>query len=376
MAGLYIHIPYCHSKCAYCDFFSRPQAKDTTDYRLLADALIKEYHARKSRYLGKDNRFATAYIGGGTPSILPLNILSDIVGAVRDDVANGGEFTIECNPEDIKTDVVKAWTDMGINRVSMGVQSLCDNELAAVGRRHKAADALRAVETLRQCGIRNMSLDLIYGLPEQTHESWKHSIDTLLTLRPEHLSAYSLSVESGTRLYARMLAGRFTPADDDTVAAMYEYLCNATAGAGYQHYEISNFALPGHEARHNSAYWRDEAYLGIGPSAVSFDGNNRRTTNIANIKRYLTNPTYAGETETESTTDRVNDAILIGLRTAAGLSLNHIAAVGGKDTVAEIMDSAKKHLATELLIAPDDQTLLIPEKHWLIADSVIRDLMQ
>ncbi len=376
MAGLYIHIPYCHSKCAYCDFYSRPQTKNSADdYQLLAEALIKEYRARRNLYLIDDSRFKTAYIGGGTPSIIPCALLADIVSAVRKDIAPDGEFTIECNPEDVTPEVVNAWTDMGINRVSMGVQSLCDNELVAVGRRHKAADAIRAVEILRHCGIDNLSLDLIYGLPQQTIESWKQSIDGVIALNPEHLSAYSLSVEPGTALYARMLAGRFTPADDDTVATMYDYLCHTTTAAGYRHYEISNFAKPGQEAQHNSAYWRDEAYLGIGPSAVSFDGKHRRTTNIADIKSYITAPADAGETEVESITDRVNDAILIGLRTAAGLSLDHIASIGGIAAADEVKKYAQKHLASGLLIAPDDHTLLISEQHWLVADSVIRDLM-
>ncbi|MDE7125611.1 MAG: radical SAM family heme chaperone HemW, partial [Muribaculaceae bacterium] len=319
MAGLYIHIPFCHSKCAYCDFYSRPSKNCSGEYRSFAYAAVREYEKRALEYLIANGKFGTAYIGGGTPSVMPLDIIGIILDKVVNDVETGGEITLECNPEDVTASAIRGWLDSGVNRISMGIQSFEDNELIAVGRRHSAKDALTAVDTLRSQGISNISLDLIYGLPEQTFESWRHSVERLLALRPEHFSAYALSVEAGTRLYARMLAGRFTPMSDDEIVRMYDFLCIAARNAGYEHYEISNFALPGYRASHNSSYWRYEPYLGIGPSAVSFDGRNTRTTNSNDLTEYIHGRSIVREIEQESLVDRVNDVILTALRTSDGL---------------------------------------------------------
>ncbi len=372
MAGLYIHVPFCHSKCAYCDFYSRPCTTDY-DYKRYVEAAKAEYSMRSAGYLA-DGKFSTVYIGGGTPSVLPADLLRELLAAVRPDVATEAEITIECNPEDVDSTKVGVWMDAGVNRVSMGIQSFSDSELAEVGRRHDAAGALRAYNTLRTSGVRNISLDLIYGLPGQTLKTWMESVDTLMDLHPEHFSSYALSVEQGTRLYARVLSGKFTPSDDELIQSMYAYLCEAAAAAGYDHYEISNFALAGMHSRHNSSYWRDEAYLGIGPSAVSFDGRNMRRTGSNNLKAYLQCDFSGSDVECESMDDRINDAILTGLRTSVGLDTAYIESLGGKNMVEAVLDKAQQFIDSGMLVSNGAGRLRIPESRWLLSDMVIREL--
>lgn len=372
MAGLYIHVPFCHSKCAYCDFYSRPCITDH-DYKRYVEAAKAEYSMRSAGYL-VDGKFSTVYIGGGTPSALPADLLRELLVAVRPDAATDAEITIECNPEDVDGTKVGLWMDAGVNRVSMGIQSFSDKELAEVGRRHDAAGALRAYNILRSNGMRNISLDLIYGLPEQTLSTWRESVDTLMDLHPEHFSAYALSVEQGTRLYARMLSGKFTPSDDELIESMYAYLCEASAAAGYGHYEISNFALAGMHSRHNSSYWRDEAYLGIGPSAVSFDGRNTRSTGSSNVKAYLQCDFSGRDVECESTGDRINDAILTGLRTSVGIDFAYIEYLGGKNVVKTVLEKAQRLIESGMLVSNGPGRLRIPESRWLLSDMVIREL--
>ncbi len=278
------------------------------------------------------------------------------------------EFTIEANPEDINPRRLDCWRALGIDRVSMGVQSLNDTELKAVGRRHSAAMALDAINMIQQAGFDKISCDLIYGLPTQTVESWRDSLSRLLDTGISHLSAYSLSYEEGTLLYARMISGRVTPADDDTVARMYESLIGMAADRGFRHYEISNFAMPGFEAIHNSSYWNSTPYLGLGPSAHSFDGSVRRV-NPASVKKYLQQiPSF--EIESESTADRLNDIIITALRTDTGLDLAALPA-GFRN---EVERSARKWLNRSMLVYQNNR-IVIPERYWLMADAIMRDLI-
>lgn len=361
MAGLYIHIPYCHSKCAYCDFYSRP---DDGNMRRLAEAIVSEYMIRSSEL---HEAVSTIYIGGGTPSILPDTILTSIVNAVKP-TGRLREFTIEANPEDITPSRLDCWLSLGIDRVSMGVQSLDDRELNAVGRRHNAAMALDSIKLIKQAGFGKISCDLIYGLPGQTPESWRYSLSCLLDTGINHLSAYSLSYEPGTLLYARMISGRLTPADDDTVAQMYDILTATGAAYGFRHYEISNFALPGYEAIHNSAYWNATPYLGLGPSAHSYDGRLRRV-NPSSVLKYLQHiPSF--EIESESRLDQINDLIITALRTSKGLDINTLP----QDCRKQVERSAGKWLDRSML-ERRGQHLVIPEQSWLMADAIMRDLI-
>lgn len=362
MAGLYIHIPYCHSKCAYCDFYSRP---DDGRADMVIDTITAELKCRRHEIAGS---FDTVYIGGGTPSCLSAGQLTRLIEGVRPD-NQLLEFTIEANPEDVNTQTVALWSALGIDRVSMGVQSLNDGELAAIGRRHTADDALRALDCIVMGGIDRISCDLIYGLPGQTLASWQASLDRLLSTGITHLSAYSLSYEPGTLLYARMQSGRLTPTDDDTVASMYSLLTDHARRAGMRHYEISNFAEPGFEAVHNSSYWHSVPYLGLGPSAHSFDGHTRRVNPASTVKYLAGMPSYA--VEDESPVDSINDVLVTRLRTDNGLNLTDDIPARYRHA---IETAAAPWLASGHLFIQDN-CLIIKEEAWLVSDAIMRDLL-
>ena len=360
MSGLYLHIPFCHSKCAYCDFFSTPNRTRVEEY---VDALEKEFHARKGELNGP---VTTVYLGGGTPSALPLNLLERILEFIP--LENAREITMEVNPEDVTDDLASWIAASEINRVSMGIQSLIDSELKIIGRRHSARDAMDAFARLRHAGIENISVDLIFGLPGQTHASWLHSLDSVLEMKPDHLSAYSLMLEPGTRLWAMRQAGKFRETDEAEVENMYRSLCDKAAGAGMEHYEISNFAMPGKQSLHNSSYWNLTPYLGLGTGAHSFDGSTRRF-NPPDIKSYIATGGLITETDSETVTEKINDYIMIRLRTSAGLSTAAFRELFGHEA------TASRQLAGGLLKQTAAGVLYIPERHFLVSDTVISDLM-
>lgn len=362
--ALYIHIPFCSTKCSYCDFYTSPQ---TARMSVLLDAIRKEWTLRAGE--GGVLTPRTVYIGGGTPSLIEPNQFARWAEwiPVTDKTV---EFTIEANPDDITPERIQAWKHAGVNRVSLGVQSFDDQVLRAIGRRHNAAQAIQAVQMLQQQGINNISIDLIYTLPGQSIESWQHSLDTMLALGVQHFSAYILSVEPGTRLHAALSVGKWTPADDETALRMYDMLCNAAARGGFDHYEIANFGLPGLHSRHNSAYWDFSAYIGLGPAAHSFDGTLRRY-NPSNLKQYLADlaqnkTSFAIEEETPH--ERINDRIMVALRTAKGLNLSTL------DTpiAASILKKARTLPPGMVQITPHNIT--IPENQMLMSDAIIRHL--
>ena len=364
MSGLYIHIPYCHSKCAYCDFFSTPRAYDIDGY---IAAIHREYRIRRNE-IGSAPP-STIYIGGGTPSILSPQQLSSLLKPLETDTAV--ETTIEVNPEDVTVDYAMTLVDCGINRVSMGVQSLCDSELRAIGRRHSANDALLAAETIRSAGITNLSIDLIFGLPGQTLESWESTLSQALALKPRHLSAYSLMYEPGTRLWARLQAGKLCETPQEVSEQMYLTLCNLAAEAGMEHYEISNFAIPGFRSLHNSSYWNLTPYLGLGVAAHSYDGHVRRS-NPTEIRRYVESdePIYIEESLSE--TERINEYLLIRLRTSEGLMISDFTSRFGADACRRLLAKARRQPA----LSVSDSRIAIPESVWLISDSILVDLFE
>lgn len=370
MAGLYIHIPFCTAKCAYCDFYSRPDnGEDTGRY---VDALIRELRMRRDEV----GPITTIYIGGGTPSVLPSGSLVRLVDALPTDGI--AEFTIEANPDHVTPQWVELVHSLGIDRVSIGIQSFVDAELAAVGRLHSADTARKALHTLRAGGISHISADLIYGLPGQTIESWQYSLSELISFAPEHLSAYALQYEPGTRLYARMTAGRIVPTDDDTVARMYDMLCHQTARFGYRHYEISNFALDGCDALHNSAYWNLTSYLGLGASAHSFDGERRRY-NPSDSRLYTRNILDEGHVccviEEESRQSMCNDLIITALRTSRGLDLRLVEKLFGLPRRKRLEKAACPFISKGQIIA-EDNTMKIAEQAWMVSDAILRELIE
>lgn len=366
-AGLYLHIPFCHAKCAYCDFFSTPDSRMAADY---VEALRKEYEARIAE-MGSGTRFDTIYLGGGTPSSLTEPLLDRLMSWLP--VADATEITIEVNPEDVTPRFARWLYASPVNRVSMGVQSLDDNELRFIGRRHSAADALSAYETLRSAGIDNISLDLIFGLPLQTVDSFISTLRHTLELQPDHLSAYALMLEPGTRLRAMAQAGRFEETPGELLDEMYRRLCEATRHAGFEHYEISNYARPGLRSRHNSSYWNLTPYLGLGTGAHSFDGLRRRY-NPNDIRRYVAAPATFTQSDEETETERINDYVMIRLRTAEGLSLTDAAHRFGEVTARRILGNARHAIARgDVLHA--DSALTIAEEKLLVSDPIIADIM-
>lgn len=365
MSGLYIHIPFCHSKCAYCDFYSTP-VRDRADAYI--DALQLEWNARRHE-LG-DSTINTIYIGGGTPSILSEQMLERLFAWLpTQDIK---EFTIEINPEDVTDRLADFLRHSPVTRVSMGVQSLVDTELKAIGRRHTAAQATEAVHRLRHAGIDNLSLDLIYGLPGQTLKSWLSTVEHTLELNPQHLSAYSLMLEPGTRLWAMAQKGTFSEVPQEMSEAMYHDLCRLTAQHGMEHYEISNFALPGFRSRHNSSYWNLTPYLGLGAAAHSFDGTTRRS-NPSALHTYLSDPAECFQTEHLTHTQRIDEYLMIRLRTAEGIDLCDYEARWGVDECRRLLHTAKPHIARNLLVDTQGH-LAMNQDSWLLTDNVLVDL--
>ncbi|MDE7145138.1 MAG: radical SAM family heme chaperone HemW [Duncaniella sp.] len=370
-AKLYVHVPFCHAQCSYCDFYSTPRREWMEAY---VDAVVNEWESRKS---SAPDGIDTIYLGGGTPSSLPDELLLRLVSALTPARASLREFTIEANPEDVTAEWVKFVTEKtSADRISMGIQSFVDSELRLISRRHSATEAAEAYKRLRDGGIGNISCDLIYGLPLQTLDSWKKSLDTLLTLRPEHISAYLLSYEDGTKLSAMRSTGKVTETEEQILTEMYRYLCEATRDAGYLHYEISNFALPGKEAVHNSSYWDGSTYIGLGPGAYSWDGTYR-SYNPSDLKRYIAcQGKNFSITEEETRDNRFNDTVMTALRTSRGLNLTELENEFGAETVSELRQELPSLISQGHLRLTSDDVLTIPEEHWLISNSILLPLIR
>ncbi len=376
MAGVYIHIPFCHGKCAYCDFYSLG-APVASLMRRYVSALRTEWSLRADELAGSD--ISTVYIGGGTPSTLPLPLLRQIVEALEEggiDARSLEEFTIEANPEDLTGEWLDAVRGLGINRVSIGIQSFSDRELECVSRRHTALRAEEALAVLSESGM-NYSADLIYGLPGQTLRDWQTNLEKLIGFRPPHFSAYLLSYEPGTPLYARLQRGEVVEATDFLAEEMYHVLCQMSLDAGYRHYEISAFGQPGYEARHNSGYWNLTPYLGLGCAAHSLSPGGERVFNPSNILEYLRkleNNATAFEQDAESDTDRLNDYIITSLRTDAGLSIEFAGNRWGEPVVNRLLDAARPCVVGGRLEIANGR-VRIPEHNWLTADAILRELI-
>ncbi len=317
--GLYIHIPFCRAKCDYCDFYSLPGREEVMDSYL--KALLA--HIKETAPTAKGWQVDTVYIGGGTPSAFGRKRICAVLGEVkrRFDVTRDAEITCEANPESADGKFLAAVRRAGVNRLSLGMQSACDNELHAVHRLHDAAQVEEAVRLARKARIKNLSLDLIYGLPGQTMESWRKSVEAALSLKPEHLSCYGLKVEPGTPLDGRVMRGEQLP-DDDLQADMYLWMVDRLTQAGYPQYEISNFARPGCQSRHNLKYWLGKPYIGFGPGAHS-DFGGRRYSFVRDLDRYITGILEGGRvidgSELIPRRERSGEYLMLRLRTVRGI---------------------------------------------------------
>lgn len=336
---IYIHVPFCRSFCTYCDFYSEIacRGKDTEVIEGWLAGIEAEIRARRDEIVGTEG-VNTLYIGGGTPSVLPLSAFQRIVKALKDNAVctDFQEFTVEVNPEDIVLkgeSFVRGLLSLGVNRISMGVQSLDDATLRWMNRRHSSDGARKAFELLRLCGVKNISVDVIFGVNGMSDAALESSLNGILAWHPEHISAYQLSIEEGSALSSMIREGRYQEASDEACRAQYELICRKLKDSGYEHYEISNWALPGYRAVHNSAYWTRDPYVGLGPGAHSLTGL-RRSWNSQNLSGW----TSDGETLTDEQISQ--ERLMLGLRTAEG--------VDGKR---------------------------ICESDWFIADSIIADLI-
>lgn len=324
MEGIYIHIPFCASRCIYCGFYSTTQAGSRQRY---VNAVCREIVLRKDEC---HEAVETVYIGGGTPSQLSDEQLRQLflyINKVYGPLNSKHEVTVECNPDDVTSRLADTLKQVGVNRVSMGVQTFSNERLAFLRRRHTAEQIQPAVEHLRRAGIDNISIDLMYGFPGETIDDWHHDIDAALALHVQHLSAYSLMYEEGTPLYRMLEQGRVSEVDEELSLQMFGDLADRLHEAGYEHYEISNFALPGFRSRHNSSYWHGTPYTGLGAAAHSYDGGNRRQWNVSDIEKYMAGIEHGLpqlEFEELSPTDRYNERVMTALRTCEGLPLSEL----------------------------------------------------
>ena len=375
MAGVYVHIPFCASRCSYCDFFSTLQLADAGER--FVEAVIAEAGLRRDELHGEGVK--TLYLGGGTPSQLPIPLLERLVEGLREtfDLSGLEEFTVEANPDDVTPEWCAALPPLGVNRVSMGVQSFEDDILRAIGRRHTARQAVQAVANLRQAGIHNISIDLIYGLPGQTLVSWRESVEQAIALAPQHISAYGLTYEQGTRLWLQRECGEVVEVPEEQCLEMYRILVRMLQEDGYEHYEISNFALPGYRSRHNSSYWNDTPYLGLGAAAHSYDGRVRRF-NPGDLRGYI-DRVMAGETAYEQEEmarwERYDERVMLGLRTSAGVDVERLRQEFGDEAWRHFTREAAKHIAAGHLRMTDEHCCVLTSNGIMLSDSVIRDLM-
>ena len=372
MAGLYIHIPFCKSRCRYCAFYSTTRIEMMEKY---VDAVVREWQMRSGSdgYLGSEE-IRTVYIGGGSPSLLPPPLLLRLLGAI--DLGNAVEVTVECNPDDISRPMARALVEGGVNRVSMGAQSFDDDTLRRINRRHDAVRVATSMDILRDAGITNIGIDLIYGFPWQTKEMWAHDLHEAMSLAPQHLSAYNLSIEEGTPMYADLLSGAISQCDEETERKMYEMLMDATSAHGMVHYEISNFAMPGMESRHNSSYWDGTHYMGLGAAAHSYDGVSRQW-NVSDMATYI-NKVEKGEMAMEREEldlySRYDDMVMLSMRTRRGLDVRLLRARMGDAMADYCVRQAMKYVNSQLLEMSDDH-IALTRNGIFVSDMVISDMM-
>lgn len=337
-AGLYIHIPFCRSRCSYCDFATGIYQGE------LAERYVRAVVNEIARTRNAGARVETVYFGGGTPSLLTPAQLNQILSALHCVFAidSGCEITVEMNPGTVNRDQLRAFRELGVNRASFGAQTFDDAELAKLGRSHSSADTLKTFHELRAAGFANVSFDLIAGLPGQTLAGWQRNIEQSLALEPEHLSFYLLEVHSGTPLADHIRRGLQPAPDEDLAAVMYEWMIERAVESGYEHYEISNLTKPGFSSRHNTKYWTGAPYYGFGCSAHSFDGRARRWSNQRDVLRYVENveqnvpPIVEDQELTEA--DLRAEALFLGMRMMRGVDVREYSELFGVDLRAEHRD--------------------------------------
>lgn len=372
MAGIYIHIPFCKSRCIYCGFYSTTLLDLRKKY---INAVCREMELRKN-YIREP--FSTIYLGGGTPSLLDEAELTKLFLYINNvyDVDRNAEITMECNPDDITPEFTNMLSRLPINRVSMGAQTFADSRLRLLHRRHNSDEVKHAVKLLREAGIKNISIDLMFGFPDESLSQWKEDISAAMALNVEHISAYSLMYEEDTPLWKMLDTGKVKEIDEELSLTMFKELVCQLTDAGYEHYEISNFARTGYRSRHNSSYWHQVPYIGLGAAAHSFDLNSRQW-NVADLKLYIeeiNNGIIPMEREELDNDTTFNDIITTALRTSDGIDLNAMETRLGKRYRNTLISAAGKHIEQGLLEIRHDRLRLTFEGIF-ISDMVMSDLM-
>lgn len=372
MAGIYIHIPFCKSRCIYCGFYSTTLLDLRKKY---INAVCREMELRKN-YIREP--FSTIYLGGGTPSLLDEAELTKLFLYINNvyDVDRNAEITMECNPDDITPEFTNMLSRLPINRVSMGAQTFADSRLRLLYRRHSSDEVKHAVKLLREAGIKNISIDLMFGFPDESLSQWKEDISAAMALNVEHISAYCLMYEEDTPLWKMLDTGKVKEIDEELSLTMFKELVCQLTDAGYEHYEISNFARPGYRSHHNSSYWHQVPYIGLGAAAHSFDLNSRQW-NVADLKLYIeeiNNGIIPMEREELDNDTTFNDIITTALRTSDGIDLNAMETRLGKRYRNTLISAAGKHIEQGLLEIRHDRLRLTSEGIF-ISDMVMSDLM-
>ncbi|MEN9371441.1 MAG: radical family heme chaperone HemW [Bacteroidota bacterium] len=371
MAGIYIHIPFCRKACHYCNFHFSTSLQNATD---VLQAIEKEIELRSGEVT---EEITTIYFGGGTPSLVDNTVIESLLAEIgRNFTINpNAEITLEANPDDISVEKAKSWKDIGINRFSLGIQSFEDDYLQWMNRAHSASQSFAAIEIIRETGFENFSIDLIYGTPGQTTEGWTKDLQTAIDLKIPHLSCYALTVEEKTALHNLIEKGEKENINPEEQAERFELLMKLTTAAGYHHYEISNFALPGYESKHNSAYWEGVPYLGIGPSAHSYDGIKRKW-NIANNISYskaILDHSPLFEEEILSKNDRFNEYCMTALRHSKGIEKQKIISLGGMEGLSIINKMILPYIESNKVIEDENSWKLTNEGKFF-ADGIAASL--
>lgn len=369
--SVYFHIPYCAQACSYCDFhFSTVHKTMPAVLQQMGAEIVQ----RKAQFGPQDVALKSVYFGGGTPSVLALQAIAQLLAVLREhfEISPTAEITLEANPDDINPATLTQWKAMGINRLSLGIQSFHNAELTATNRAHNAEEALACIPLIKAAGFENYTVDLMYGMPGSTLESWQANLDLLTQYKVPHLSCYALTVERKTALYNSTLKGTANLPAEDVVLAQYHALCSWAAKEGMVHYELSNYAQPGFESRHNSMYWEGKTYIGIGPGAHGFDGV-QRYWNVSNNSRYAKGE--AEERESLTALDVLNERIMVRLRTAAGFRWEQDFHAAFQPYKGALQKAIEEQVQAGLLMQ-NAAGFWIPEEHWMVSDQIISNLFQ
>ncbi len=372
MAGIYIHIPFCKQACSYCDFHFSTSLKSKEAF---VSSLIREIELQK-KYFGKDGIIETVYFGGGTPSLLSADELGKIFKTLYNtfSISKNAEITLEANPDDLSKTKLQELKHSPVNRLSIGIQSFFEEDLKLMNRAHNSQQAENCIQESQDAGFENITIDLIYGTPGLSNENWKKNLAKVFSYRIPHLSSYSLTVEEKTPLESHIKKGKVKPVDEEQSAEQFLILMEETAKNGYEQYEISNFCKPGFHSRHNSNYWKGVKYLGLGPSAHSFNGSSRQW-NVSNNFRYIhsiVENKIPSEKEILTTEQKFNEYMMTGLRTSTGISLEKVHTEFGENYLSKLLTEAKNYLECSKIILKGNH-LILTNSGKLIADRISSD---